>query len=491
MKGVSFLPIKNTEFFRKVGVVLVVVLLTALGFVSGAAAASPHVQRGYVPRQAERPAAAFLNADGTISNAYWGIVPNSQTAADNNTKYFTAALSYCAQNGYATAKVEKGTYYVNAYNSTVFYGSPHTISLPSQLDVDLNGATFVQVTTSAPAYSIFTIEGQDNVKLRNGTLIGDKNTHIYKGSEYDTHEWGFGVHVRGSNNVVIDNLNVSNMTGDAVMIIANNTMEQPTVGAISRNITVANSVLHDCRRQGISVVGAEGVLIRGNTIYGIKGTAPQAGIDLEGELDWPVRDVTISGNTIRGGSQGVGEVEENLAVTVHKNSENITINGNEIVGWVGMIYGDTILIADNTISSGGVVATDTNKPVNITVERNKLRNATIRIYMSRWAVVRGNVLTNGIIELSFANGAVYDNKISNTSRQKLDYGLIIYAENDRKGAFKAFDLGNTFTGQFASTAVHSAASAVKVSTSRIELANFLAQIEKSGPERLGLRIPPE
>lgn len=50
---------------------------------------------------------------------------------------------------------------------------------------------------------------------------------------------------------------------------------------VSKNITVKNSEFAFNRRQGITVGGAQNVLIENNRIHDMKGTAPQSGIDLE------------------------------------------------------------------------------------------------------------------------------------------------------------------------------------------------------------------
>lgn len=50
---------------------------------------------------------------------------------------------------------------------------------------------------------------------------------------------------------------------------------------VSKKVTVKNSEFAFNRRQGITVGGAENILIENNKIHDMKGTAPQSGIDLE------------------------------------------------------------------------------------------------------------------------------------------------------------------------------------------------------------------
>lgn len=51
---------------------------------------------------------------------------------------------------------------------------------------------------------------------------------------------------------------------------------------VTTNIVVKQSEFAYNRRQGITVGGADGVLIEGNSLHHIEGTAPQSGIDVEG-----------------------------------------------------------------------------------------------------------------------------------------------------------------------------------------------------------------
>ncbi|NIK74956.1 hypothetical protein FHS15_000054 [Paenibacillus castaneae] len=53
----------------------------------------------------------------------------------------------------------------------------------------------------------------------------------------------------------------------------------------TQNVTVKNSEFAFNRRQGITVGGADQVLISNNSLHDMKGTAPQAGIDVEGGFE--------------------------------------------------------------------------------------------------------------------------------------------------------------------------------------------------------------
>ncbi|MBT2709492.1 right-handed parallel beta-helix repeat-containing protein [Pseudomonas sp. ISL-84] len=67
------------------------------------------------------------------------------------------------------------------------------------------------------------------------------------------------------------------------------------VQGVSKNITVKNSEFAYNRRQGITVGGAQDVLIKNNRIHDMKGTAPQSGIDVEAGYNLNNR-ITIKDN---------------------------------------------------------------------------------------------------------------------------------------------------------------------------------------------------
>ena len=64
---------------------------------------------------------------------------------------------------------------------------------------------------------------------------------------------------------------------------------------VSKNVTVKNSEFAFNRRQGITVGGAQDVLIENNKIHDMKGTAPQSGVDVEAGYNLNNR-ITIKDN---------------------------------------------------------------------------------------------------------------------------------------------------------------------------------------------------
>lgn len=77
--------------------------------------------------------------------------------------------------------------------------------------------------------------------------------------------------------------------------VDNNIYLELWMQGVSQNITVKNSEFAFNRRQGITVGGAQDVLIKNNKIHDMKGTAPQSGIDIEAGYNLNNR-ITIKNN---------------------------------------------------------------------------------------------------------------------------------------------------------------------------------------------------
>lgn len=88
-----------------------------------------------------------------------------------------------------------------------------TFIIPSNLEIDLNGCTIKVAANGFQSYELFEFsELTKNSKLKNGILIGDRYEHNYE-TVNDTHEYGHGVNLRGSNNVV-ESLEIKQFIGD-------------------------------------------------------------------------------------------------------------------------------------------------------------------------------------------------------------------------------------------------------------------------------------
>lgn len=163
--------------------------------------------------------------------------------------------------------------------------------------VDMNGSTIRLAPNHSSKYAFFVFFDCESFSLSNGSLLGDALGHdyspvVYNGKEEKTsHEWGYGVFVRGSKGI-ISHMNISLMTGDGIYfgsLRLNGLVYHAKIG-------INNCDISYCRRNGISCASSVRFALFDSKIHHIgdwekspempiamKGTLPKSGIDFEYE----------------------------------------------------------------------------------------------------------------------------------------------------------------------------------------------------------------
>jgi hypothetical protein len=299
-----------------------------------------------------------LKGGYTVENARFGI-DSTGANARATTDGINAALFWAKDQGYTTIKFETGTYMVQCNWRDRCIAPTDGILVPSGLTLDLGGSTFKMEPNSYPEYCIFGIVSASDVTIKNGTLIGDLDNHVFEpSSKSPTHEYGFGVCISASTNVTIKNLTISKMTGDGI-IVEGSYSTLADGGSVSTKIRLLNNDISNCRRQGISVIGMRDSEIAGNKIYNISGADPQYGIDIEKELDYIVDKLSIHDNVIYGCSGG--------AISCHSGTDYEVYN-NVCSGNILTVYSAYIKLYGNTIKDSFIQVMRGSS--NITVENN-------------------------------------------------------------------------------------------------------------------------
>lgn len=170
-------------------------------------------------------------------------------------------IIYMSKNGGGDLMIPSGNFYINAKKS---------INLKSNVNIILNKNTVLNVVpNNLNLYSVFSIKNVENVSISGGKIIGDKYNHLdSKG------EWGMGIDIRGSSNILIHDMTISKMWGDGIYISSFKNVH-------SNKIIINNIHLSDNRRQGITLVSGNNILFERLKIENTSGTKPSAGIDIE------------------------------------------------------------------------------------------------------------------------------------------------------------------------------------------------------------------
>lgn len=141
-----------------------------------------------------------------------------------------------------------------------------TLALKSKMTLKLaERAVLKVIPNGAPRYMTVRIAKSSDVNVVGGTLQGDRKEHKGKKGE-----WGMGLWIgRGSKNVTVAGMTAKDMWGDGFLVNDAANVALCGVGAIHN------------RRQGLSIIRGNRILVTQSEFRNTTGTAPSAGIDLE------------------------------------------------------------------------------------------------------------------------------------------------------------------------------------------------------------------
>jgi hypothetical protein len=161
------------------------------------------------------------------------------------------------------------------YTNIVFPGFPILINdkgltVPSDRRLTfLPGSVLILKPSVKKTYNIINLRGASDVVIRDPVIKGDRNTHLGTEGEY-----GMGIAIRGGKNITIDNAKISECWGDGIYIGQDG-------NTVPKNISIKNAVLTKNRRDGISIISVDGLLLENIYAAYTNGTKPMCGINFE------------------------------------------------------------------------------------------------------------------------------------------------------------------------------------------------------------------
>ena len=221
---------------------------------------------------------------------------------------------------------------VKAHSGNIITDYPNfngSIVLNDNNHLIING-TIQCITNDYYYYQVINVIG-DNVTIEGGNIYGDKLTHTGSAES----EFGYCINLLSCKNTIIKNCEIAYGWGDSIAISSLDS-DDPTDNC--NNTVIDNCVLHDSRRQGISVIACNDCTIRDCEIYNISGIAPQSGIDIESnyaDLN-PVKNVLIDNCYVHDTT--------NYSIIVTSKSENVKIT-KSIFDSVNNVSGINALIS--------------------------------------------------------------------------------------------------------------------------------------------------
>lgn len=359
---------------------------------------------------------------GIINNSYFGISSDGENAK-STTNGINKAIEYASKNNIEFIKLEKGTYLIEGtYKKQKDENTG--IILKSNITLDFNSSIIKQIDNDFEHYATLSLYGIENVKILNGILIGDRENHDY--SSEKSHQWGMGIRLNGVNNIEIENFEIKNMTGDGIYVTR---LDEDTTS----NVKIKNCNIHNCRRQGISVICAKNIEIYNNEIHDIGGTNPQAGIDLETNYDNElVENIKIYENIFY-------NLGANYAIQCYKNVGNVEIFQNQIINGRIRINDakSEIKIYNNNLKDGEIMSYLTQTNIDnghsikkISIYDNILERYNISIKRTNNVIIENNNITDGSVTIISSNAKVYDNNLIATGTMHFAYYFTIYNDDE-------------------------------------------------------------
>lgn len=373
----------------------------------------------------------------------WQISNQGQNPVETRTR-LNEAIQWATANGHNKIVIPPGEYLVGEPTNDAYAAG---IDLQANMTLELSpGAVIRMAPNDRWNYCVINVNGNSNITIRGGEVIGDRAEHDY-GSPPRAHDEGHGICVwSGVDRVLIENMELRELTGDGVLIVGvkekDGEPERPTT-----NVTIRNNNIHHNRRQGVSIVGGHNIVVANNHIHHIEGTSPQFGVDIEGagRVD---KDIHIYRNNFHNNAGGdfvtsTGRnvwVEENTMTQCQVNDQGEfdaslpcrlerQVDGPIIV-WKetdNVIINNSIRMSIRTVNGLwgilGYVGRDDrsptrDNPVGNYIAGNTFYDAGLHMAHNMRYFVSNNTLNNGLIlGFNLACTRLENNRINRTERE--------------------------------------------------------------------------
>lgn len=349
------------------------------------------------------PYSQIPDKDYTIELERWDI-PNNGTEPVKTTDNLQAAIDWASAEGFGKIHLPAGHYLIGKFGNAVFQRG---INLKSNMAFLLDKDAIIEMAPNDKwNYYAIEIKRQTNVVISGGTIIGDRDKHVYtpnkNGSVY--HDGGHLIAIiNESENVTVENVELTKATGDGILL-----QGYAGEGSFVKNIEIRKNNIFENRRQGVSIVGGVNVLIEENHIHHINGIAPQYGIDIESEIYFS-EDIKILSNHFHHNKGGaiINFDASNLLIedNIIEEGEGNSHVGPAVVYWhntAQTIRFNEITLNDRVDSKnkGNAIVMYSNgnpktNPEMTYIYENTCLNSGFYMYEGADLEIRDNKITNG------------------------------------------------------------------------------------------------
>ena len=373
------------------------------------------------------PYDAISGSEYTIELDYWDI-PNDGTDPVKTTDNLQAAIDWASGEGYGIIRLPAGHYLIGQYGT---YNYQAGIELKSNMAFLMDKDAIIEMAPNNKwNYCTVAVSRKVNVVISGGTILGDRYKHIYTPRESDgatAHDEGHLICIQNeSEYVTVENVELGKANGDAILLVG-----QGGEGSSVKHVDIRENNMFYNRRQGVSIVGGENILIEDNEIHHTGGTRPDFGIDIE-SLIYSSKDIIIRGNYFhhnRGGdivnTDGRNVLVEDNILEQGEGSEYID---GPLVYWKNAdltIRNNDITMLSNSVNGKfGIIMYSNDKPktnpATTTIEGNTFNDCGFYIYKGADLNIRDNNIINGNLYLTEMTNVTFSENYING---RIDGGL--------------------------------------------------------------------
>jgi len=185
----------------------------------------------------------------------------------------------------------------------------------------LKGSEIRLKASAEKSYAILDLKSVNNVTIYNPVIKGDR--YVHQGT---SGEWGMGISIKGSTNIKIYSPKITDCWGDGIYI------GQIQNKINSKDILIKDAYLSKNRRDGISVISVDGLLLENIYAGYTDGTKPMTGINFEpnnGECE--LKNIrVINPRTEFNGSRGIQVAPRHMLASNNKVTDITIINHIDI-----------------------------------------------------------------------------------------------------------------------------------------------------------------
>lgn len=201
----------------------------------------------------------FLKKGDSINLRSFGVYGNGK----DETKKIQVALNNCVGKTLYIPKQE-GVYYL--IKQLII---PNNIKIVCESSVVFMGSD--DLNQNIENFEVmFRFENSENVIFDGHGALFKMNKLMYK------NEHNHIFMINGAQNVNLINLRIEDAGGDGIYVGAVRCEKK-----YSKNISIVNSKVSNCRRQGLSIISVDGLLVKKCSFNSSNGASPESGIDIE------------------------------------------------------------------------------------------------------------------------------------------------------------------------------------------------------------------